>query len=98
MFRMSRRNNILKKRFDQVKLNKLINVGSLPSLTTEEISAIEGHRKGDQSHLLEEKVIIHRRGVIITKTMSDNFDISEFVRNVIDACNCKFWINLGLDC
>lgn len=72
-----------------------LNFGSLPDLSEEEIDAIIGHRRGDQSHLLEENVFIFENGLIITKSIDENLDIPFFVNRVMEACGDSFKIYIG---
>jgi hypothetical protein len=82
--------------FDLEWVKNEIDYGTLPDLSQDEVNAILEHRKGDQSHILEENLIILPNGVIITKTITDNFNLPDFVNKVMEACGDGFRIYIGL--
>ena len=86
--------------FKKAELMSLINIGKQPDLSEAELLAIMGHRKGPQTHLLQENLIIHghyaNTKIIITKTLVEDMDIAEYVGNVMNCCSFKFWISLGI--
>ena len=88
-------NNDFKFNFRWIK--DYMNLGSLPKLCELEIDAIMGHRGGDQSHLLEENIIIMKQGVIITKTLTEDLDLPFFVNRVMEACGDCFQISPVID-
>ena len=96
MPKTSKRNIFVKQSINEQKLQSIINIGILPDLNREEVEAIEGHRKGDQSHLLRENYIVHKKGLIITKNIKTFDDLSLFVAEVMDACKFDFWISIEM--
>ena len=95
---MSRKlQNLIKQSVNENALSKIINVGDYPELDQNEKDAIIGHRKGNQSHLLRENFIIHKRGLTVTKSIDNIKNIPEFVGQVMDACNFDLKISIATD-
>jgi len=96
MPKISRLEHIIRQSVDEKNLQSIISVGNLPELSIEEIEAIEGHRKGDQSHLLRENYIIHNNGVIVTKVMETFDNLPEVVLEIMKSCKFDYWISIGM--
>jgi len=86
--------SILRQRVNQKSLSEIITVGKLPELEDDEREAIMGHTRGNMSHLMRENFIVHKRGLIVTKTMEDIDSIPDFVEKVMYACNFDFQISI----
>ena len=95
-FRMPKILHIIQQSVDEKTLQSIISVGNLPELSIEEIEAIEGHRKGDQSHLLRENYIIHQKGLVVTKVMETFENLSEVILEIMKSCKFDYWISIDL--
>ena len=81
--------------FDLNWMKDYIEYDALPELSNEEINAITEHRRGNQSHLLKEGIIVFANGVIITKTIDESLDIPDFINRVMESCGNSFKIFIG---
>ena len=88
--------HIMQQSLNQAKLAKLIQIDAYPELDDEELEALKEHRKGNQSHLLRENFVVHKRGLIVTKTIESLKSIPIIISDIIDACNFDFWISIGM--
>ena len=75
--------------FDEKTIQSVVDVGSYPDLTKEEIEAIDGHRIGNQSALLRENYFIHRNRLTVTKSIDEALNITKFIETIIDSCHFR---------
>ena len=80
---------------DEATMQKIVNVGEVYKLDDEERKCVSDHRMGTKTHLLRENYVVHRNGMIVTKLLTEDLNIEEFIRDLLHAIGFSARVFVG---
>ena len=82
---------------DHQKLQEILNCGEYYKLDDEEKKCVLDHRMGTKHHLLKEGYYVHRNGLVITKLLSEELDVEQFLKDALSCAGFNSIVYIGND-